>query len=319
MRGLRKSWPATSRFVPPLGDELRDVHLLRGEVVERARVALAGGLAAGAQLAARALGPQRGAERLEALERGAQVGPRPRAAAQAAQELAEGELGARALERAPARSCIASAAVNRRSASSGSSASSARQCRATACPHGARLLSAHGSKASSHAVARLGLAGAHRRLDAVQRVPVDARRRGQRACVRRGRPRGRPSPSSSTASAHVAADADVDQPPRGRELEALGGERAAAFLLAAHGGEQRLDRDQVGGDLVLARAAGELEPFGQARGGRRPVALPDVAERHPRQRLGEQADHPVLAGARRDAAVQARARRGRRTGRGRPG
>ena len=100
------------------------------------------------------------------------------------------------------------------------------------------------------------------------------------------------------------ADADVDQAPGGRELEALGGQRAAALLLAAHGGEQRLDRDQVGGDLVLARAAGELEPFGQAGGGRRPVAVPEVAQRHPRQRLGEQADHPGLAGARRDAAVQ---------------
>ena len=70
------------------------------------------------------------------------------------------------------------------------------------------------------------------------------------------------------------ADADVDQAPGGRELEALGRQRAAAVLLAARGGEQRLDRDQVGGDLVLARAAGELEPLGQAGGGRRPVARP---------------------------------------------
>ena len=100
------------------------------------------------------------------------------------------------------------------------------------------------------------------------------------------------------------ADAHVDQAPRGRELEALGGQRAAALLLAAHGGEQCLDGDEVSGDLVLARAAGELEPFGQAGGGRRPVTVPDVAERHPREGLGEQGDHPVLAGARGDAPVQ---------------
>ena len=99
-------------------------------------------------------------------------------------------------------------------------------------------------------------------------------------------------------------DADVDEALRGRELEALGGQRAAAVLLAAPGGEQRLDRDQVGRDLVLARAAGEPEPLRQAGGGRRPVARPEVAQCHPRQRLGEQADHPGFAGARRDAAMQ---------------
>src|SRR3954454_19485036 len=59
-------------------DELGDLELLRGEVVERARVALAGRLAGRAQLGPRALGPRLGPEPLELGHGGAQVLPRVR-------------------------------------------------------------------------------------------------------------------------------------------------------------------------------------------------------------------------------------------------
>ena len=81
------------------GDELGDPQLLRREVVDRRRVALASGLAGRLQLAPRPLGPQRRAHALEGVERGAQVSPGVGLAPLAAQPLAVGELGSRALER----------------------------------------------------------------------------------------------------------------------------------------------------------------------------------------------------------------------------
>src|SRR5262245_17206028 len=51
-----------------LGGEARDLQLLRCEVVDRAGVALAGGLAGGAQLLRGACLPARGAELAEAVE-----------------------------------------------------------------------------------------------------------------------------------------------------------------------------------------------------------------------------------------------------------
>ena len=212
MRGLRKSWPATSRFVRPSATSWAMWTSCAVSWSEGARVAPARGLAAGAQLAAGALGPQGGAERLEALERGAQVGPRPRAAAQAAQELAEGELGARLLERAPG------ALVHRergREQALGLGrvlASSARQCRATACPHGARLLSAHGSKASSHAVAvsvSPARTAASIRSSASQSIPAVGG--SARACASAAS--GRPRPARAPRAPRWR-DADVDQAPR---------------------------------------------------------------------------------------------------------
>src|SRR4051812_34080200 len=49
----------------PLGEETRDLQLLRREVVERARVAAASGLARGRKLRASLLGPRARAERFE--------------------------------------------------------------------------------------------------------------------------------------------------------------------------------------------------------------------------------------------------------------
>src|SRR4051812_17706766 len=49
----------------PLGEETRDLQLLRCEIVERARVAAARRLASGRELRPSLLGPRTGAERLE--------------------------------------------------------------------------------------------------------------------------------------------------------------------------------------------------------------------------------------------------------------
>ena len=76
---------------------------------------------------------------------------------------------------------------------------------------------------------------------------------------------------------------------------------------------------QVGHDLVLAVPWRELEPFRQARGGRGQWPPQMSLERHPRERLGEQGERPVLAGVRGHPPVAARGTRGRRTGRGRAG
>ena len=81
-----------------LRDEAGDLELLRGQLVARARVALARRLAARPQLDPRPLRPQRRAERLEAVERRSQVLARVDSAADAAEELAVRELGAGTLE-----------------------------------------------------------------------------------------------------------------------------------------------------------------------------------------------------------------------------
>jgi hypothetical protein len=80
------------------GHQLRDSQLLRGQVVERAHVALAGLLAGGVELGAGPLGPERVAEPLEGVERRAQLGARLDLAARTPQALAVGELRAGALE-----------------------------------------------------------------------------------------------------------------------------------------------------------------------------------------------------------------------------
>ena len=291
----------------PLGDELGDLHLLRGELVERARIAPA---RASRRWRAARCGRARptarapsASKRSSAARRWVRAWARRRARRRNSPKASS--VRARSNGRAGARRAASSAAAKRRSASSGSVG----EQRAAVQGHGLRptarrLLSAHGSKASSHARAASvspARTAASMRSSASQSI---ARRRGQRARVRQRGLRAPEPELEHRRAPRWRSDADVDQAARGRELEALGGERAAALLLAAHGGEQRLDRDQVGADLVLARAAGELEPLGQARGGRRPVAVPEVAERHPRQRLGEQRDHAVLARPRGDAPVQ---------------
>src|SRR3954466_5584625 len=83
----------------PLRHEAHDLALLGGEPVRRAGIALARGLAARAQLDARALGPRGSAQPLERVQSRAQVQPRILATRVAAQELAEDELGARPVER----------------------------------------------------------------------------------------------------------------------------------------------------------------------------------------------------------------------------
>src|SRR5690349_20145900 len=55
------------------GDERRDPQLLRGQIVDRRGVALAGALPRGVELATGALGPRRRAEPLEELVRRAQL------------------------------------------------------------------------------------------------------------------------------------------------------------------------------------------------------------------------------------------------------
>jgi len=55
----------------PLGDQVGDLDLLGGQVVERARVAPATPLAARTELGAGALSPQRRSQGLEQIERGA--------------------------------------------------------------------------------------------------------------------------------------------------------------------------------------------------------------------------------------------------------
>src|SRR5262249_36352890 len=54
----------------PLGDEARDLNLLRRELVDSARVTLARGLARGAKLGASPVRPRLGTEALEALQAG---------------------------------------------------------------------------------------------------------------------------------------------------------------------------------------------------------------------------------------------------------
>src|SRR6266545_5751360 len=83
----------------PFSDEADDLELLRGELGQRARIALASGLAGDAQLHARPLRPGGGAELLEGGERRAQVLAGVSSAAGAAQGLAVQELRAGPVER----------------------------------------------------------------------------------------------------------------------------------------------------------------------------------------------------------------------------
>ena len=57
----------------PAREQQRDLQLLRGQFVDRARVAPAQRLAARGQLGARLLGPRLGIEALERLDRGTQL------------------------------------------------------------------------------------------------------------------------------------------------------------------------------------------------------------------------------------------------------
>src|SRR4051794_21872303 len=79
----------------PLGHEQGDLQLLRRELLGRAAVAPARVLTGGGELLAGPVGPGRGADALEDLERGAQVLARLDAPADAAEALAQAELGAR--------------------------------------------------------------------------------------------------------------------------------------------------------------------------------------------------------------------------------
>jgi hypothetical protein len=82
-----------------LADEPGDLQLLRRELGQRAEVALAGGLAGRAQLAARTVGPRRCAETVEAVDGVAQVPAGVDAPLGAAQVLAVVQLDAGAIER----------------------------------------------------------------------------------------------------------------------------------------------------------------------------------------------------------------------------
>src|SRR5262249_23519551 len=84
-------------------DETRDLQLLRREVAQRARIALARGLSRRAELVARALLPRRRSELLEPRHRSAQVVARFAPLAVAAEELAEQQLGTRVFERTQGR------------------------------------------------------------------------------------------------------------------------------------------------------------------------------------------------------------------------
>jgi hypothetical protein len=79
-------------------DEADDLDLLRGEVVHRGRVSLAGGLARSPQLLSGPIGPWNGTDLLERLESRAQVGPRIDPATRPPQILAESQLGARTVD-----------------------------------------------------------------------------------------------------------------------------------------------------------------------------------------------------------------------------
>ena len=83
---------------PPAGEHAGDLQLLRRQVVEAGGAAALGGLAGGAQLGGRLVGPRDGAEPLERRERGPQVRAGVDAALQAAQPGAVGQLGAGGLE-----------------------------------------------------------------------------------------------------------------------------------------------------------------------------------------------------------------------------
>src|SRR3954471_24342661 len=75
-------------------DEAGDLDLLRRQLVDGARIPLAGRLAAGAQLAVRALGPGRRTDALELGQRGSQMVTSLHPPACPAQVLAEQQLGA---------------------------------------------------------------------------------------------------------------------------------------------------------------------------------------------------------------------------------
>src|SRR4051794_10734570 len=82
----------------PVGEEHADLELLRGQLVEAGGIAPPRALARGKELRARPLGPRRGSEPVERLERRAELLARIDALTRPAQELAEAELRARLLE-----------------------------------------------------------------------------------------------------------------------------------------------------------------------------------------------------------------------------
>ena len=83
----------------PVGDEARDLELLRRELAERRRVALPGALTACPQLSARTVLSRRDPEPVERLECGTEVWTSIDPPPLAAQPFAVQQLGARALER----------------------------------------------------------------------------------------------------------------------------------------------------------------------------------------------------------------------------
>ena len=82
-------------------DEAGDLDLLGRQLVDRARIPLAGRLAAGAQLAVRALCPWRRTDALELVQGGSQMLTSLYAPARTAQVLAVEQLGAGSVEGAP--------------------------------------------------------------------------------------------------------------------------------------------------------------------------------------------------------------------------
>src|SRR5215475_1379109 len=75
------------------GDQASDLELLRGQLVDGARVALPRSLTCGLQLGPRTLGPRLGAESLEGLERESKMHARLGPLASPPQMLAEQKLG----------------------------------------------------------------------------------------------------------------------------------------------------------------------------------------------------------------------------------
>lgn len=129
-----------------------DLQLLRRQLVERGRTALASGLAARAQLVASALGPGAGAQALEPVERGAQMRPRLLAAAVTAQVLAEDELRPRPVERRALSPCRRRASRKWRSAASPAE-SRPRQRATSASAHGGAVSRAKRSNSAGAACA----------------------------------------------------------------------------------------------------------------------------------------------------------------------
>jgi hypothetical protein len=82
------------------------------------------------------------------------------------------------------------------------------------------------------------------------------------------------------------------QPVVGGEGAALRDQGAALVGFSPVGGDDRQDRELVGGEVGLVEVAGELEPFG-GRGGRRaPASGPQLRVREPGQQVREAPSAP---------------------------